>query len=53
MLSEPHWLLLLVPLIFLIYFFKPDSKIILNLRLLLVIVICLALSGRWQRIFCW
>ena len=50
MLSEPHWLLLLIPLIFLIYIFKPESKIILYLRIALVIVICLALSGPIMKI---
>ena len=50
MLSEPHWLLLLIPLFFLIYIFKPESKIILYLRIALVIVICLALSGPIMKI---
>ncbi len=50
MLSEPHWLLLLIPLLFLVYFFKPESKIILNLRILLIIVICLALSSPIMKI---
>ena len=50
MLSEPHWLLLLIPLVFLVYIFKPESKIILYLRLLLIIVICLALSAPIMKI---
>lgn len=50
MLSEPHWLLLLIPLVFIIYIFKPESKIILNLRILLVVVICLALSAPIMKI---
>ena len=50
MLSEPHWLLLIIPLVFLVYIFKPESKIILNLRILLIIVICLALSSPIMKI---
>jgi uncharacterized membrane protein len=50
MLSEPHWLLLLIPLVFLVYIFKPESKIILNLRLLLIVIVCLALSAPIMKI---
>ncbi len=45
MLSEPHWLILLIPLLFLVFIFKPESKIILTIRIALIIVICLALTG--------
>ena len=45
MLSEPHWLLLLIPLLWLAYIFKPESRKIFYLRILLIIVICMALSN--------
>ena len=45
MLSEPHWLLLLIPLFWLAYTFRPESKKLLALRIGLVAVLCLALAG--------
>ena len=50
MLSEPHWLILIIPLLFLVFLFKPESKIILSLRILLIVVICLALSSPIMKI---
>ena len=45
MLSEPHWLILIVPLLCLVFFFKPESKIILTIRIMLILVLCFALSA--------
>ena len=45
MLSEPHWLILIFPLLCLVFWFRPDSKIILSIRILLILVLCFALSS--------
>lgn len=45
MLTEPHWLLLLLPLLWLIFTYRPDSRKILYLRIVLIILLCLALAG--------
>ncbi|MBQ3644050.1 MAG: VWA domain-containing protein [Candidatus Riflebacteria bacterium] len=50
MLSEPHWLILLIPLLSLVILFKPESKILFTLRILLVIIIIIALSGPIMKI---
>lgn len=45
MLSEPHWLILLFPLLCLVFIYRPDSKILLSARILLIILLCLALAS--------
>ena len=45
MLSEPHWLIMIFPLLCLVFYFKPESKVILFLRISLILVLCLALSA--------
>ncbi len=45
MLSEPHWLILIFPLLCLVFWLKPNSKIILSIRVLLVLVLCFALAS--------
>lgn len=44
MFSEPHWLLLIVPLLILTVLMRPESKKIFILRILLIIVAVLALA---------
>ena len=45
MLSEPHWLIMIFPLLCLVFYFKPESKVILFLRISLILVLCLALTA--------
>lgn len=45
MLSEPHWLLFLLPLFWLAYSFRPESKKLFALRITLIVVLCFALAG--------
>lgn len=45
MLSDPHWLILIFPLVLLVFYFKPDSKILLTIRIILILTLCLALSN--------
>ena len=45
MFTEPHWLMLILPLLWLVFKYRPDSSKVLYLRVILVILLCVALAG--------
>jgi Mg-chelatase subunit ChlD len=45
LLSDPHWLLLFMPLLWLVWYYRPLSRRLLFLRVLVIALVVLALAG--------
>ena len=50
LLSDPHWLLLFMPLFWLVWYYRPPGRRLFILRLLLITLVVLALAGLQLRL---